>query len=50
MAQGVVSRRLTITGKMGFTHYFDRATIGSGLQEINSASQTDLDLQLRYKL
>ena len=50
MAQGNVSRHLTLTAKLGFTHYFDRSTIGSGLQEINSSSQTDLDLQIRWKL
>jgi len=50
MAQGSIGRRLTLTAKIGLTHYYDRSTIGTGLQEINSSSQTDIDVQLRYKL
>ena len=50
MAQTTFSRRLTLTAKLGFTHYLDRDVIGSGLQQIDSPSQTDLDLQVRWKL
>ena len=50
MAQGNVNSRLTLTAKLGFTHYFDRSTIGSGMQEISGSSQTDLDVQLRWKM
>ena len=50
MLQTTPVRRLTMTAKLAVTHYFDRSTIGSGLQQINSSSQTDLDLQLRWKL
>ena len=50
MVQGKVGRRLTLTAKLGFTHYLDRNTIGSGLQEINSASQTDADVQVKWKM
>ena len=50
MAQANVGRRLTLTAKLGFTHYFDRTTIGSGLQQINGPTQTDLDMQMRWKL
>ena len=49
MVQAMPTPRLTLTMKTGFTHYFDRNTIGSGLQQISSSSQTDLDLQLRWK-
>ena len=49
MAQGQLNRRLTLTAKLGYTHYFDRSTIGSGLQQIDNSSQTDLDLQARWK-
>ena len=49
MAQGKVGSRLTLTAKAGFTHYFDRSTIGSGMQEISSSSQTDLELQARWR-
>ena len=50
MVQTVLMQRLTLTAKAGMTRYFDRSTIGSGLQQINSATQTDLDLQVRWKL
>ena len=30
--------------------YFDRSPIGTGLQQLNSHSMTDLDLQVRLKL
>ena len=50
MAQGNVNSRLTLTAKLWFTHYFDRSTIGSGMQEISGSSQTDLDVQLRWKM
>jgi len=50
MAQGNIGRRLTLTAKIGLTRYYDRETIGSGLQEINSSTQTDIDIQFRYKL
>ena len=35
--------------KIGHTHYYDRQTIGSGLQQINSNRLTDLELQARWK-
>lgn len=40
---------LTIAARLGYTNYFDRATIGSGLQQIDASHQTDLDLQVRWK-
>jgi hypothetical protein len=49
MLQGALVSRLTLTAKVGLTRYFDRSTIGTGLQQINSSTQTDLDLQLRWK-
>lgn len=42
--------RLTLTGKLGLTHYFDRDEIGSSYQTINSSTQTDLDIMLRWRL
>lgn len=36
--------------KLGHTHYYDRSTIGTGLQQIDSNRQTDLHLQLRWRL
>ena len=49
MVQASPTSHLTLTAKAGFTRYFDRSTIGSGLQQIDGASQTDLDVQLRWK-
>lgn len=40
---------LTISARLGYTNYFNRSTIGSGLQQIDASHQTDLDLQLRWK-
>ena len=49
LLQAAPTKQLTLTAKAGFTHYFDRSTIGSDLQEINSSSKTDIELQLRWK-
>lgn len=50
MAQASVTRRLSLTAKLGFTHYLDRSTIGNDLQQIDGPSQTDLDVQMRWRL
>lgn len=47
--KGNISSRLMLTAKLGITDYFDRNHISSGMQEINHSSQTDCDLQLRWK-
>lgn len=44
-----LSRRLMLQGRLTTTNYFDRATISSGLQQVNRSSMTDLELQLRWK-
>ena len=49
MTNVYAGKQLTLTAKAGYTHYFDRSTIGSGLQEINSSSMTDLSFQLRWR-
>lgn len=49
MLQSTFSSRLSLTAKLGYTHYFDHSTIGSGLQQIDKPSQTDLDMQVRWK-
>ena len=49
MARANIGSRLMLTAKLGITNYFDRSTIGSSYQQINRSSQTDLDLQLRWK-
>jgi hypothetical protein len=50
MARADLSRRLMFTLKLGVTNYFDRATTGTGLQQVDGSSLTDLDLQLRWKI
>ena len=45
-----INRHLTLTAKLSSTHYFDRSTIGTALQQIDSRTQTDLDVQLSWKL
>jgi hypothetical protein len=49
MMRANIGSRLMLTAKLGITNYFDRSTIGSSYQQINGSSQTDLDLQLRWK-
>jgi hypothetical protein len=44
-----VSRHLRLSFRLGHTQYKDRPTIGSGLQQVNRSSLTDLDLQIRWK-
>lgn len=43
-------KRLRLTARIGYTNYFDRATIGTGLQQTDGSHTTDLDIQLRYRL
>ena len=50
MTQASVGRYLSFTIKFGLTRYFDRETISSGLQQINGPMQTDLDVQMRWRL
>lgn len=42
-------KNFNISLKYKFIHYFNRSTIGSGLQAIQSNTQQDLSFQLRYK-
>ena len=50
MLQASVGGRFVAVAKYGTTNYFDRSTIGSGLQQIDHSSTTDILIQLRYKL
>ena len=36
--------------RLGHTHYSDRESVGTGLQQVSHPFLTDLDLQLRYRL
>ena len=49
MARTAIGQWLTLTAKIGVTDYFDRSLIGSSYQQIDGSSQTDLDLQVRWK-
>ena len=49
LAQARIASQLTASAKMGFTGYFDRSTISSGLQQIARSTMTDLLLQLRWQ-
>ena len=49
MAQATIGAHLSLATKLGITNYFDRTTIGTGLQQINHSSQTDLLVQVGYK-
>ncbi|MBR5749130.1 MAG: helix-hairpin-helix domain-containing protein [Prevotella sp.] len=49
MARGEIGKRLIVTAKFGTTDYFDRSVIGSSYQQIDGSSQSDVDLQFRWK-
>lgn len=42
------AERLSVSAKIGWTHYMDRTFSGSGLEAIHSRSRTDLSLLLRW--
>ena len=50
MAQGDIGTHLSLATKLGVTNYFDRTIIGTGLQQVNHSSMTDLLIQLNVKL
>lgn len=45
-----IKRSLVLVAKLGSTCYFDRNHIGSSYQQIDHSHQTDLELQVRWKL
>lgn len=49
LARVNVGRSIRLTARLGYTNYFDRSVIGTGLQQIDHSHQTDLDLQLRWR-
>ena len=49
MARTDLSKSLMLTAKFGVTNYFDRSTTGTGLQQVDGSSLTDIDLQVRWK-
>lgn len=44
------SKHLRLIAKVGYTNYFDRTMIGTGLQQIDHSSMTDVEVQVRMKL
>ena len=50
MARANLGKNLLLTAKIGITDYFDRNQIGSSYQLIDGSSQTDLDIQLRWRI
>lgn len=48
LVRAELCKRLTLLAKVGVTDYFDRSTIGSGLQTIAHSSMADVDVQLRW--
>lgn len=47
--RATVCDNLIVVAKLGSTHYFDRSVISSGLQEIDSRTKTDLEMQVKWK-
>lgn len=49
VARAEVGRQLLFIAKCGTTKYFDRDHISSGLQQIDSSRQTDVEIQVKWK-
>ena len=49
VARSEIGKHLLLIMKLGTTDYFDRNHISSGLQEISRSSQTDLEIQVKWK-
>ncbi|MBQ8064787.1 MAG: helix-hairpin-helix domain-containing protein [Prevotella sp.] len=49
MGRADIGSHVRLTTRLGYVDYFDRQTIGSGLQQTDRSHATDLDLQLRWR-
>lgn len=49
VARSEIGKHLLLMVKLGTTNYFDRNHISTGLQEIACSSQTDLEIQMKWK-
>lgn len=49
VARSELGKHLLLIAKLGTTDYFDRNHISTGLQEIARSSQTDLEIQVKWK-
>lgn len=47
--RATVNEKLIFVAKLGSTHYFDRDVISSGLQQIDSHTKTDLEMQVKWR-
>lgn len=45
-----INDKVMLIAKLGTTKYFDRQSIGSGLQEVKGSNMTDMEIQIRLKL
>jgi hypothetical protein len=44
-----LAKKLSVSAKIGWTHYFDRESIGSNLETIEGRNRTDVDLMIHWK-
>ena len=44
-----LTQKLSVSAKIGWTHYLDRESIGSGLETIEGRNRTDMDLMIHWK-
>ena len=44
-----LTKQLSVSAKIGWTHYFDRETIGSALETIEGNNRTDADIVIHWK-
>ena len=49
LAQYSPSHRLSLMAKVGTTNYFDRNSVGTGLQQVDHSALTDVEAQLRWR-
>ncbi len=50
LARADISSHVLLIARLQTVNYFDRSSIGTGLQAIDRSSKTDLQLQLRIRL
>ena len=49
IVKSTLTSNIIVNFKVGFTKYFNRSTISSGLRMIKHSQQTDIDLSVKYK-
>ena len=48
-AEARIGKHIYMIAKVGTTNYFDRSSISTGHQQIDSSAMTDLEMQLRLR-